>query len=282
MTAKSYEEEIRDWHASRMARLKADGGWLSLAGLFWLHDGANVIGSAAGSDVPFPAKAPAKVGTLSLEKGTGTLTLAPGIGATIEGKPAPATPIALHSDTDEKNGPTKITIGSLTFYLIDRGGKYAVRLIDAEAETRTSFTGIETYPIDPKWRIEARFEVPTEKKTISVPTVIDGVFEEMQVAGTARFTVDGKEYSLEPVLEQGDTDLFFIFKDATAGSETYGAGRFLYADPPKDGKVVLDFNKAYNPPCALTPFATCPLPPPENVLPIPVRAGEKKYGHGHH
>jgi uncharacterized protein (DUF1684 family) len=175
--------------------------------------------------------------------------------------------------------PTKVTIGTLTFHVIERGGKQGIRLSDTDSEARKAFSGIERFPVDPKWRIEARFTPPeANKKTISIPTVIPGVTEEMEVAGTATFSIDGKEYRLEPVLEKGSTELFFIFKDRTAGKETYGAGRFLYAKPAQDGKVILDFNKAYNPPCALTPFATCPLPPRENSLSVRIEAGEKNYG----
>ncbi len=276
---KSYDQEIQEWHSARMERLKKPGGWLSLAGLFWLHDGANPVGADASSEIVLPKGAPSKLGTITLAMTSASLSLEPGVKVQVDGKSATAQTIALRSDVDPALEPVKISAGPITFWIIDRAGKLGVRVTNDEAPERATFTGISTFPVDPKWRVEARFEPAKEKKTVAVPTVIDGVFEEMEVAGTAIFTVDGKEYRLDPVLEKGETEYFFIFRDATAGHETYGAGRFLYASPAKDGKVVIDFNKAYNPPCALTPFATCPLPPPQNVLSLRVEAGEKNYGH---
>lgn len=276
---KSYDQEIQEWHSARMERLKKPGGWLSLAGLFWLRDGSNSVGADAASDIVLPKGAPSKVGTITLATKSSSLSLEPGVKVQVDGKPAAAQTIALRSDVDPALEPVKISVGSITFWIIDRAGKQGVRVTNDQAPERATFTGIATFPVDPKWRVEARFEPAKEKKTVAVPTVIDGVFEEMEVAGTAIFTVDGKEYRLDPVLEKGETEYFFIFRDATAGHETYGAGRFLYASPAKDGRVVIDFNKAYNPPCALTPFATCPLPPPQNVLSLRVEAGEKNYGH---
>jgi uncharacterized protein (DUF1684 family) len=151
---------------------------------------------------------------------------------------------------------------------------------DAEAETRTHFKGLEYYPIDPKWRIAARYEAYHPPKKVPI-TDVTGMTSESISPGAIVFEVDGKEYRLDPILEEGSTNYFIIFRDATSRNATYPAGRYLYAAPPKDGRMIVDFNKAYNPPCAFTPFATCPLPPLQNRLPIPIEAGEKKYVGGH-
>jgi uncharacterized protein (DUF1684 family) len=149
---------------------------------------------------------------------------------------------------------------------------------DTQAQNRREFSGIERFPVSRNWRIEARWQPYDPPKTMKVPTIIAGYEEDYPVPGVAIFEIGGKEYRLEPVLEEPNGDYFFIFGDKTNGTETYGAGRFLYANPAQGGRVILDFNKSYNPPCAFTEFATCPLPPPQNKLPIRIEAGEKKYG----
>jgi len=161
--------------------------------------------------------------------------------------------------------------------VIKRGDRIGVRVRDPKSPVRTGFKGLEYFAADPAYKVTAEF-VPYEKpRKMPVPTVI-GTVEEMDAPGRVRFVIAGKELWLDPVVEDPkEPSLFFIFKDETSGRETYPAGRFLYADMPKDGKVVLDFNKAYNPPCAFTPYATCPLPPKRNALPVRIEAGEKKY-----
>jgi uncharacterized protein (DUF1684 family) len=191
----------------------------------------------------------------------------------LNGKPAKDS--ELHTDA-QGNNPDKLHMGSLTMTIISRGDKLGVRVKDKESKARKEFKGLSYYPIDPKLRIVADFIPYTPPKQSPIPTVLGTTVQEPS-PGRAEFMLDGKKLSLEPVIENADT-LFFIFKDSTAGHETYGAGRFLYTDNPHDGKVVIDFNKAENPPCAFTPYATCPLPPPQNRLAIPIRAGEKKYG----
>ncbi|NCT67033.1 MAG: DUF1684 domain-containing protein [Rhodanobacteraceae bacterium] len=272
-----YTQQIETWRAQRVERLKAPNGWLSLIGLHWLKDGKNTVGSAKSNDIVL-AKGPARLGTIVLKDGKATVTLDAKAGATIDGKAARS---ALLLD-DSHEQPTTVAFGSASFYLIERNGKYGLRVKDSEADARKHFAGIDTFAIDPSWRIEAQW-VPFEPAhTLEVPNVL-GQTDTFPVPGKAVFTRDGKTYELLPVIEvPGDKELFLIFADRTSGKETYGAARFLYAPMPTDGKIVLDFNKAYNPPCAFTPYATCPLAPPENRLDLPVTAGEKKYRGGTH
>lgn len=267
-----YAKQIETWRAQRVERLKSPNGWLSLIGLHWLKDGKNTVGSAKDNDVVL-AKGPARLGTITLKDGKATIELDAKAAASIDGKPEKSA--VLLDDSHEK--PTTIAFGTASFYLIDRNGRKGLRVKDSEAQTRKQFLGIDDYPIDPSWRIEAKWEAYQPPHTLEIPTVL-GTVDKMPAPGKAVFERDGKKYELLPVLEEKDAkELFFIFADRTSGKDTYGAGRFLYADMPKDGKVVIDFNKAYNPPCAFTPFATCPLPTPQNRLGMRVTAGEKKY-----
>lgn len=273
-----YEKEIDDWHARRIEKLKAPGNWLSLVGLYWLKEGGNRVGSDARVEIVLPPSAPSEVGTLLLTGGTVSFSAAPGVTPMSNDNPVIRMD-RMRTDADPK--PDKIQIGSITFHVIQRGQRIGVRVTDTNAPTRKTFTAIERYPVDPRMRIEAKW-VPFEKpQSVEIATVIPGLVEKYPVPGEAVFTVDGKEQRLRPVIEEGSADLFLIFGDATNGPETYGAGRFLYVKPPQDGKITLDFNKAYNPPCAFTPYATCPLPPEENRLPVRIPAGEKNYKGGH-
>ena len=272
-----YTKQIETWRAQRVERLKTPNGWLSLIGLHWLKDGKNTVGSAKENDVAL-AKGPAHLGAITLKGGKATIQLDAKADATIDGKKAKSA--ELLDDSNEK--PTTVAFGTASFYMIDRNGKKGLRVKDSEAPTRTGFLGIDNFPIDPSWRVEAKWEAYTPMHSLDIPTVL-GTVDKMPVPGKATFERDGKKYELLPVLEDKDAkELWFIFADKTTGKDTYGSGRFLYADLPKDGKLTIDFNKAYNPPCAFTPYATCPLAPPENRLGLPVTAGEKKYRGGHH
>lgn len=269
----AYRQEIERWHASRIARLTAPDGWLSLVGLEWLQPGANRIGSSADNDMVL-ARMPAHLGTITwADDGTLSILLGNGQGATIDGKIETS---AVMLD-DSHAHPTTVAFGSVNFIAIDRGGRKGLRVRDREAETRARFAGIARFPVDPAWRIVADWQPLDPPFPLATGTVI-GTIENYPAPGKAVFERDGRRYELYPVIEvPGDTQLFLIFADATSGRETYGAARFLYADMPRDGKIVLDFNKAYNPPCAFTPYATCPLAPPENRLALRVEAGELKY-----
>lgn len=271
-----HARQIEAWRAQRVERLKAPDGWLSLTGLHWLKDGKNTVGSAADNDIVL-AKGPARLGVVTLKRGKVSIELDPKAGATVNGKSGKSSMLV-----DDAHGePTRVAFGTVSFYVIDRDGRKGLRVKDSEAETRTKFLGIDYYPIDPSWRVEADWEPFTPAHELSIPTVL-GTVDKLPVPGKAVFERDGKKYTLLPVLEDKDAkELWFIFADRTTAKETYGGGRFLYTDMPKDGKVVIDFNKAYNPPCAFTPHATCPLAPPENRLDLPVTAGEKKYRGGH-
>ncbi len=274
--AGSYESQIQAWRTQRVERLKSPNGWLSLIGLEWLKEGRNTVGSDKKNDIVLLA-GPPHLGVVTLAKGKATIELDPKSGATIDGKPQKSA--ELLDDSHEK--PTTVAFGSASFYLIDRNGKKGLRVKDTEAKTRKNFVGIDYFPIDPKWRVEAKFTPFNPPHTLEIPNVL-GQIDKMPVPGKVEFVHDGKTYTLLPVLEDPDAkELWYIYADKTSAKETYGGGRFLYSDMPKDGKVVVDFNKSYNPPCAFTPHATCPLAPPENRLPIPVTAGEKKYRGGH-
>ncbi len=277
-TPTNYDAGIQKWRSERLARLTSGDSWLTLVGLYWLHDGANRIGSdRAQNDIVFPAKAPAKVGTITLHEGT--VTIEPAAPITIGGK-AITGPTPLVPDTDA-NGPTVVQVGTMRFHIIKRGERFGIRAKDPDNEARTHFKGLDYYPIDPKWRVEAHFEPYNPPKKVAITDVLGQTNEETS-PGALVFTIDGQTYRIDPILEQGESDYFIIIKDATSGDTTYPAARYLYATPAgPDGNVIVDFNKAYNPPCAFTSFATCPLPPPQNRLPIRIEAGEKKYAGGH-
>lgn len=271
-----YLAEIEQWHSKRIERLKGDNSWLNLAGLFWLKEGENKFGSASSNDLIFPKdKSPDFIGTLILKDSIVSIKVAEGINVTANDMPV----TELQLKDDLSNEPTVLKLGSLKWYAIKRGDRFGIRLRDLESDLVKNFTGIDRFPVNDKWRISASF-VPFEKpKIISIPTII-GTPDKMICRGQLHFKIDGKDYTILPVDEDGN--LFIIFADETNGEETYGAGRFVYADPPDStGKVIIDFNKAYNPPCIFTPFATCPLPPKENVIRTKITAGEKLWGKGH-
>lgn len=271
----AHAAEVRGWHQGRLERLKSESGWLTLVGLYWLREGPNRIGAGPDNDLVLPAgKAPAAVGVLVLEKGKVRFDVTPGAAVTRGGEHFASG--VLRSDADDD--PDLIELGPLSLMVIRRGDRLGVRVRDRDSEVRRSFTGIDTWPVDPAWRFEARFEPYDPPRKIPIPTVL-GTVEEMTCPGVVVFQAGGREQRLEPVLEAGTDDLFFIFADETNGNGSYGAGRFLYSDPPEKGRVVIDFNRSYNPPCAFTPYATCPLPPRQNRLTLRVEAGEKAYAH---
>jgi uncharacterized protein (DUF1684 family) len=256
--ATPYQDEIQRWRAQREAGLKADGGWLTVAGLFWLHEGANPYGTNPSNPVVLPhGTAPAQAGVFELRGGEVTAV-------------ANGTRLKLRPDSNDS-----VSLGSVQLFVIKRGDRYGIRMKDANSSFRKEFRGLHWFPVDPAYRITARFV--SEPRKIPVLNVL-GQTEQQDCPGYAEFTVAGKPVRLYAVLEPGAQQLFFIFRDSTSGRETYGAGRFLYAPMPQDGKVVLDFNRAYNPPCAFTPYATCPLPPKVNRLAVRIPAGELKYG----
>lgn len=279
----TYESDILDWRKKRVERLTSEDSWLTLVGLYWLNEGTNQIGSdKAENNILLTGKAPAKVGTMQLS--SGKVTFVPAVPVTIRGDKAveaPAgKPIELKNDT-EADGPTVIGLGTMSFQVIKRNERFGVRVKDPESDARKHFAGIDYFPVDPKWRVVARYEPYDPPKKIPITNVI-GMTAEETSPGALVFEVGGKTHRLDPILEAGSEELFIIFRDQTSADATYPAGRYLYAAKPgADGSVVVDFNKAYNPPCAFTEFATCPLPPLQNKLPFRIEAGEKKYGKGH-
>lgn len=275
--AAAHRQEVEAWRQARVARLKQPDGWLSLVGLYWLKPGANTFGSDPAGDIVFPAAAPARAGTFHLDGGVVRLEAAPGAGIVHAGQPVDT--LTLVSDTAD--APTEVSMGSLHWHVIDRDGRLGIRLRDEASPARTDFAGVDAFPVDPAWRLVGRFEPYTPPKTIPIPTIL-GTDSPQTSTGALVFDVDGASYRLDVLAEPGDSSLFVIFADATNGPETYEAGRYLYVDAPgaaSDGRVVIDFNKAYNPPCVFTPYATCPFPPPQNRLPLRVEAGERKYAH---
>ena len=272
-----HRAEIEQWRTDRVRRLTAPDGWLSVVGLSWLEEGVNAIGSGASNRIALPSgKSPNRLGTIRLAKGKAAFEVAPGIAVTHEGQPVRT--IALVSDAEGAAPPTVLRHGTLSFYLIRRGDRLGVRVKDSASPALRSFGGIASYPVRPAWRVTARFEPYRPKKTVAIPNIIGTVANEPS-PGAVVFTVGGRQHRLDAIEEEGSDELFLIFGDRTNGAETYGAGRFLYAARPgKDGTTVVDFNKAYNPPCAFTAYATCPLPPLQNRLPIAVEAGEKSFG----
>ena len=270
----AYRAAVDAWHRERESRLSAEDGWLTLIGRDWLSPGENTLGSAPGSIVLLPEwAAPARAGIFTLDGTSLRFRPLPGSGLLLNGKPAKETPIR----TDADGEADELRAGRIRFYVIRRGDRFAVRVKDPENPPRKAFHGVPRFPVDPAWRVEARFEAYATPQVRAVPNVL-GTTDPMTAPGLLRFTVQGRECTLEPMLEKGDHQLFIIFKDATSAGDTYPAGRFLYADLPKDGKVVLDFNRAINPPCAFTIFATCPLPPKQNQLALSIPAGEKDPG----
>jgi uncharacterized protein len=270
-----YEKEVEQWRQQQESELKSDTGWLTVAGLFWLKEGGNTVGSAASNGIVLP-RGPAKLGEFDFRGGQVTFQPAAGVSVNVNGKPA-VSATRLKADTEGK--PDQIELDGLTMFVIHRGDRYGIRLKDLDSKFRKDFTSRRWFPVKADYRVTAKFVAYNPPKMIAVPNVL-GETSQMPSPGYVEFTFDGHELRLDPVVEEDS--LFFIFHDETSGKGTYPPGRFLHADFAKDGKVTLDFNKAYNPPCAFTPYATCPLPPKQNRLPLRIEAGEQFSGTSAH
>jgi uncharacterized protein (DUF1684 family) len=258
LAADPYIASVEEWRRQREQRLRADDGWLTVSGLFWLKEGENSFGTDPACDIVLPpGSAPPKAGVFEHRQGRTVLRWASG-----------APPLPIEPDK------TIVPLGDLSFQIIHRGSRYGVRLRDKNSRFRKEFTGLAWYPVDPAWRVTARFVPHEAPRRLRVGSTI-GEPQEFESPGWLDFELKGRKLRLEPAAE--GRQLFIIFKDLTSGKTTYPAGRFLYADWPQDGQVTLDFNKAYNPPCAFTPYTTCPLPPQQNHLPVAIKAGEKMY-----
>jgi uncharacterized protein (DUF1684 family) len=277
----SWENELTTWREKRAASLQAPEGWLSLIALGWLQDGDNSFGADAESRVQISAKVPAHIAVVRVEKGA--LRLLPPAGGfpkdlLVDGQPAKEQPLF----ADDTEHPSKLTIGSVTIILINRDGRFALRIKDPQAPTRTGFHGLRWYAPNATYRVHARWIPYNPPKQLDIPTIL-GTTTHLPAPGAAEFTIDGQTVRLEPVLEDPkSTELFFIMRDTTSKTTTYGAGRFLYTDLPdhgvgQPGELWLDFNRLVNPPCAFTAYATCPLPPTQNRLNVAIPAGEQRY-----
>ena len=276
LASDDYTKSIETWRAERAGRLTTPDGWLSLIGRHLLQPGGNSIGTAEANSIKLAA-GPPYLGTVTLSAGKVTFTPGPSAIVQVDGQPAPPTPTPLVYHDDK---PTHVAFGTVNFYVMERGESLYLRVKDSAAERRKNFAGIDYFPIDPSWRIEAQWVPFDQPRQINITNVL-GQVSPATVPGKAVFNRDGRTFELLPIDEGPGEPLFFVVSDLTSGEETYGGGRFVYADAPKDGKVILDFNRAQNPPCAFTPFATCPLPPAENRMTIHVTAGEKNYRGNH-
>jgi len=271
LTIAQHEAQVSEWRQSRHESLSSEDGWLTLVGLEWLTAGENRLGSGPSSTIPIPG-GPPDWGTIYLE------------GDTLRFVPAPDSPVAVNGEpaaevlllADSQGDPTVVSSGDVSFYVIFRES-YALRIKDRNALALQEFEGVDNYDFQPDWRYEARF-VPAEKgQTIEIANVL-GQLSQTPVYGYAEFERDGKTHRLLGLGDENSESVWFLFADRTSGRETYGAGRYLYSDGlPVDGHLVIDFNKAYNPPCAFSEYATCPLTPQQNRLNLAVTAGEKNY-----
>jgi len=272
----AYAQAFEKWRAEQTEDLKAN--WLSLAGLFWLKPGANTFGTDPGNAAVFP-KGPAHAGEFDLDGKEVTLKMLPGTHATIAGEEVTTAKL----DPDTSQHITRVETGTLTFHVIVRGEHVGVRVKDSDSATARNFKGMMFFPLDLNYRVTATW-VPAEgKKTVEIPNVLGDVTA-AEVPGSVVFKLNNQELKLTALGGDAKNGLFFVFNDLTAKSDTYPGGRFLDTAPVVNGTVVLDFNRAYNPPCAVTPYATCPLAPPDNRLAVAIPAGEKfdKVAHAHH
>ncbi len=263
------------WRQQREARLREPDGWFSFAGSGQLSTGRHTVGSAAGNTIRLPG-GPDAWGVLTLAK-DGTLTFAPvpGSGVAIDGQADASAATVLQTQLAE-GGPTNVRFGQTRFYVVQTGDVHGWRFRDSNSPALQAFAGLDWFPADPQWRIEAEWVPFDPPQTLDLVSSI-GTPEQGRSPGKAVFEREGRQYTLQPILEEGGDTLFFIFADRTSGQQTYGGARFLYAALPVDGRVVLDFNRAQNPPCALTPHVVCPMAPPQNRLDLLVEAGEKTY-----
>ena len=267
----TYEEQILEWRQKRNDRLADDDGWMTLVALEWLQEGENRVGSRPSSDAVIPG-GPDLWGVITLEGDRILYRPQPGTGITVDGAEVGEAVLL----ADSQGQATVVRSGDISFHVIDRGS-YGLRVKDRKAPTLLAFSGMPVYDIDPGWRVEGRFIRAPEGETIPISDVL-GQTNPSPVFGTFEFERDGVEFSLIAIGTEESDSLWFLFADQTSGRETYGAGRFLYSDGmPEVGRLVVDFNKAYNPPCAYNDYSTCPLPPQQNRLRLAVQAGEKKY-----
>lgn len=280
--AAHWEQDVAVWRAQREQEIAAPDGWLTLAGMEWLKPGVNSFGAAADNRIQVHAQAPEHIGLLTVS-GKVVQLLSPqgGFPTDLKLDSGPAREGPLSADEDK---PSTLTWHGLAMTILPRGGRYALRIKDANSATFTSFHGLHWYAPDLQYRVTAKWIPYTPPQIEKIPTVL-GTTLDLPAPGIAEFTLDGKTVRLEPVLEQGQPGtLFFILRDTTSQTTTYQPGRYLHTGLPshglaQPGLLTIDFNLLYNPPCAYTPYATCPLPPDQNRLTLPIEAGEQRYAH---
>jgi uncharacterized protein len=274
-TVSAYQQSVEKWRSDYEAELKSDNGWLTVSGLFWLHEGQNRFGSDPLCDIVLPASAPSIAGYFEFRTGTTVVHMSPGVRASINGKSVVTA--ELHPDSKDD----RLLLDGLLLYVHSSGDRYAIRLRDKNSKLRKNFSGLHWFPIDETYLFTAQYVPYDSPKTVESQNVLGDAIK-VSIVGYATFSFHGEELRLETQAHPDGT-LFIVFRDLTSGKETYPASRFLDTDLPKDGRnsktVQLDFNKAYNPPCAYNPYTTCPLPLPGNRLRVEIRAGEKLYKH---
>lgn len=265
----AFREAEQAWREARAESMRAETSWLNLVGLFWLEDGPNPFGSDPSLRFALPPHSTvARAGTFYLEDGRVRYDMNRGQRAVIDGE--------TRNQGVLEEGQV-LAHNHLRMFVIERDGRLAVRARDLRLDKFLDFNGLEFYRIKPEYAIEAEYIAYDEPKELDITTVISSQIQ-LIVPGEFRFQLHGKQLTLIPTVESVDDEEYFImFQDETSGETTYSGGRFMYVDKPVDGKAVLNFNRAYNPPCAYTPYATCPLPPAQNWLAVPVEAGERKY-----
>jgi len=272
--AAAYRASVEKWRQDYEADLRSDHGWLTISGLFWLHEGENKFGSDPLNDVVLPeASSPPDAGSFDLHDRKVIAHIKPGVPATMNGKPVETVELQHDLPTD------RLVIGGVTLWVHASGGRLTIRVQDKNSALRREFTGLHWFPIDESYRVVARYVQYEKPKDVPIQNLA-GDSLALPISGYVVFTLRGEEYRLEAESDEKG-ELSFVFRDLTSGKETYAASRFLDTDAPKDGMVILDFNEAYNPPCAYNPNTTCPLPPPENRLRVRIEAGEKMYRRGH-
>eukprot|EP01125_Pyxidicula_operculata_P021491 TRINITY_DN8305_c0_g1_i1.p1 TRINITY_DN8305_c0_g1~~TRINITY_DN8305_c0_g1_i1.p1 ORF type:complete len:275 (-),score=49.66 TRINITY_DN8305_c0_g1_i1:36-860(-) len=273
-------EDIKAWQVERNNSCKDPNGWLTLVGLHWLEEGSFSVGSGSSNGIVFDTKnCPEKIGDLTVAGGKVTFKAHEGVEVTHDGKSV--TTIEMKSDNDSTDTPTNLVVGSVSFFVILRNGKLAIRVKDSNNPTRLEFTSNKFYPINLEYRLKGRWVPYSPPKSCSIVSVTGDAKDE-PVPGKIEFDIGGETLALD-VTGNPATKLFVVFSDSTSGKETYGGGRFLYVDGPGDNTdVIIDFNKSYNPPCIFTPYATCPRPMPQNRLQVPIPVGELNYHQHHH
>lgn len=267
-----YVDSVKSWQAEREENLQKDRSWLTVAGLYWLREGENWVGTATSNDFVLPeGSAPATVGVFKFHDRKATFHAEDGVTITRDGKPIQPKQI-VELEMGEKHA---IAINNLKMWLHYSGERLAIRLRDLNASYRKEFAGLDWFPVDPKFRVEATFTPHTEEKKVEMLNIL-GDIEVFEAAGYVDFELQGQNVRMEP-MKAREGALWLIFRDGTSGKGSYQAARFLRTEPPENGKVVIDFNRAYNPPCAYNPHTTCPMPTKENRLEIRIEAGEKNY-----